>query len=112
MGLGRRIRALFTRVKERIREIDLFTFPETIWQDLRFAARMLAKHPGFTATAILALGLGIGVNTAIFTIYRAILLRPLDASDARQMVNISRTDYRGKYDPAFSYADYEAYRDH
>lgn len=100
-----------TRLKEQMREIDLFTFPETVWQDLRFAFRMLAKHPGFTATAILALGLGIGVNTAIFTVYRAFLLRPLDANNARRLVNISRTNYQGKYDPNFSYADFEIYRD-
>lgn len=101
-----------TRLKEQMREVDLFTFPETVWQDVRFAARMLAKHPGFTAAAILALGLGIGVNTAVFTVYKAFLLRPLDASHARQMVNISRTNYQGKYDPTFSYPDFEAYRDH
>jgi predicted permease len=100
------------RWKEKMREIDVFTLPETVWQDLRFAARMLAKHRGFTAVAILALGIGIGVNTAIFTVYKSFLLRPLDASDTRQLVNISRTNYQGKYDPTFSFADYEAYRDH
>src|SRR5215472_10530359 len=48
-------------MKERIREIDVLTFPETVWQDLHFAARMLAKHPAFTVLAIMALALGIGV---------------------------------------------------
>ncbi len=100
------------RWKEKMSEIDVFTVPETVWQDVRFAARMLAKHRGFTAVGILALGLGVGVNTAIFTVYKSFLLRPLDASDARQLVNISRTDYQGKYDATFSFADYEAYRDH
>jgi len=100
------------RWKEKMREIDVFTVPETVWQDVRFAARMLAKHRGFTAVGILALGLGVGINTAIFTVYKSFLLRPLDASDARQLVNISRTDYQGKYDATFSFADYEAYRDH
>jgi predicted permease len=100
------------RWKEKMREIDVSTVPETVWQDVRFAARMLAKHRGFTAVGILALGLGVGVNTAIFTVYKSFLLRPLDASDARQLVNISRTDYQGKYDATFSFADYQAYRDH
>ena len=100
------------RWKEKMREIDVFTLPETIWQDVRFAARMLAKHGGFTGVAIFALGLGIGVNTAVFTVYKSFLLRPLDASDTRQMVNVDRTDYQGKYDANFSFADYEAYRDH
>ena len=48
--------------RERMREIDLMTLPETIWQDVRFGARTLMKHPGFTAMAILALALGIGIN--------------------------------------------------
>ena len=100
------------RLKERLREIDVFTLPETVWQDLRFAARMLRKHPGFTTLAVLALGLGIGVNTAIFTVYRAFLLRGIDAKDPQRMVDVGRVDFAGKYDPAFSYPDFEAYRDH
>src|SRR6476646_7764929 len=67
-------------------DIDVFTLPETVWQDVRFAARMLLKHSSFTAIAILALGLGIGVNAAIFTVYRAFLLRGIDAKDNGQMV--------------------------
>src|SRR5438105_9556592 len=46
-----------TRWKEMMGDIDVFTLPETVWQDLRFAARMLGKHSSFTAIAILALGL-------------------------------------------------------
>src|SRR5579871_3563349 len=100
-----------TWLKEQMREIDLFTFPVTVWQDLRFALRMLSKHRRFTFTAVLALGLGIGVNTAVFTVYRAFLLRPLDARNAKQLVNIGRTNYEGKYDPNFSYSDFEFFRD-
>ena len=99
------------RWKEMMRDIDVFTFPETVWQDTRFAARMLVKHWSFTCIAILALGMGIGVNTAVFTIYRAFLLRGIDAKDTGEMVNIT-ADYAGKENPAFSYADFEAYRDH
>ena len=101
-----------TRWKEMMSDIDVFTLPETVWQDLRFASRMLLKHVSFTAIAILALGLGIGVNTAIFTVYRAFLLRGIDARDNEQMVNISAIDDTGKLQPEFSHPDYEAYRDH
>ena len=100
-----------TQLKETMREIDLFTLPETGWQDTRFAARMLMKHPGFSVTAILVLGLGIGVNTALFTVYRAFLMRGIDADHRSEMVNVDRTNYAGKFDPMFSFLDYEEFRD-
>jgi predicted permease len=58
----------------------------SIWQDLRYGVRMLAKSPGFTAIAVLTLALGIGANTAIFSLIDGILMRALPVQDARSLV--------------------------
>src|SRR3981081_2062411 len=63
---------------------------ETCWQDLRFAARMLRKSPSFTAVAILTLALGIGANTAIFTLLHASLWTPLPVSDPNEVFHLMR----------------------
>jgi predicted permease len=80
-------------------------------QDIRFGARLLGRNVGFTIAAVLALGLGIGVNTAAFTAYKALFVRPLDARDAGSMVNLALTRRSGVTDPIFSYPDYQVYRD-
>jgi hypothetical protein len=56
------------------------------WNDLRFGARLLAQRPAFTAAAVLTLALGIGVNTAIFTLFDAVLLKPLPVPDPGGLV--------------------------
>ena len=65
---------------------------ETLWQDIRFAFRTLAKQPGFSAIIVLTLAVGIGANTAIFSVLNPFLLRPMPFEDPSQLVHIFGTD--------------------
>src|SRR4051812_1506382 len=91
---------------------------ESILQDVRYAFRMLAKSPGFTTVAVLTLALGIGANTAIFTLINAVILKMLPVRDVQRLVVIgdptqahSRSHGTPQND-VFSYPLYREFRDH
>jgi putative ABC transport system permease protein len=65
---------------------------DTLWQDLRYGARMLRRNPGFAAVAILTLAIGIGANIVIFSVVNGILLKPLPFPDSRRVVTLWETD--------------------
>src|SRR5206468_12693833 len=83
---------------------------DAVLQDLRQAARILAKSPGFTAIAVLSLGLGIGANTTIFSLLNAIFLRPLPVQDPDRVVAVFTSDFSGPPFGGSSYPDYLDFR--
>ncbi|MGO8791305.1 MAG: ADOP family duplicated permease [Terriglobia bacterium] len=80
-----------TRIKEEAREVWSFVWLEQLWQDVRFALRTLAKNPGFTAVSMLTLAVGIGTNTAMFSVVNGVLLKPLPYPHPERLVDVSHS---------------------
>lgn len=94
-----------TLAAERARETWGWTWLESLWADCRFAGRSLRRAPGFVTVAIVSLALGIGANTAIFTLVNSALLKMLPVPNPEQLVQFKGLDYW------FPYPAYEEFRD-
>jgi predicted permease len=111
-----------TLVKETTRDMWGWTWLETLLQDLRYGLRQLARSPGFTAVVALSLALGIGANTAIFSLINAVMLRALPVQNPRGLVLLNRTRGQGimaissdngsDNSSPFSFPDFEEFRAH
>src|SRR5512145_1422914 len=84
---------------------------QTLWQDLRYGARMLLKKPGFTLIAVITLAMGLGANTAIFSVSNALILKPLPFERLDQLVAVRETlTHQGLKATAVSAADFTELR--
>lgn len=100
------------QVKEQVRDVRLGATIEQVWLDARYALRMLRKNPGFTAIAVITLALGIGVNTAIFSLVDGILLRPLPYQQPDRLVRVVQSQRQLGLDKwNLSQASFAALRD-
>src|SRR5579863_10432056 len=94
-----------TVLKESTRENDVLIWLETAMQDLRYAVRGLRRSPGFAATAIVSLGLGIGANTAIFSLVDAVILKSLPVPHPEELLQVmmGRQSYAGFTNPTWEH---------
>jgi hypothetical protein len=94
------------QIKERARDERALVWLEQLRQDFSHALRALSRHRGFAIVAALTLALGLGVNTALFTVFNAVALRPLPLKDPEQLVDVHARNEIGWRTAWFSHADY------
>src|SRR5262249_9031173 len=100
------------QVKEKVREVSAGHHLETLWQDLRYGVRMLLKYPAFTLVVAITLSLGIGANTAIFTLINVMMLKSLPVSHPEELVGLYLNAGGASKNPSsFSQALWERIRD-
>ena len=99
------------QVKEQVRDVRAGIWLETVLQDARYGARMLRHNPGFSLLVVLTLALGIGANTAIFSVVYGVLLRPLPYSHGGQLVVVHQHARGQVADIPFSYKELVDYRE-
>ena len=95
-----------TSLEEACRDLWAFIWIETLWQDVRYAARTLAKRPGFTITVVLALALGIGANTTIYTVVRSALAFNIGVEHMERLVVITAVDAARRDPFSHSWTEY------
>jgi len=100
------------KVKEECRDARKVNWIQDLIQDLRYGVRMLLKNPGFSGVAVVVLGLGIGVNTTVFTALDATAFRPLPVREPDHIVRVIRWIPQGYGGTLFSSPEYVYYRDH
>ncbi len=98
--------------KEECRDVKRFRLAETLWQDVRYGLRILLRNPGFSLLAVLTLSLGIGANTAIFSVIYGVLLRPLPYNGGEQLVVLrQQAPLAGVNNMGFSVKEIADYRE-
>src|SRR5579863_221522 len=99
-----------TVTRERVAAADAALALSSVWADVRYGVRQLRRSPGFTSVALITLALGIGANTAIFSLIDAALLKMLPVRDPEQLVQLKSVNPGSPVDDQFSYPAYKTFR--